>query len=179
MAAARSSAVLKRAATTAGELLRRQHFSSVVAIHRPRDFYCDDSEGEESAVYQHTLKFQRPSTLKQHQLLHNSVSLIGKIDCPFKRANTKNGSFGVYTLLSVSASSQFRPSFKWDSNSTSICILIILAISWMIVWEVSMLYFWWCVQSYAEDVGCNGGSVNGAFEMEWLGICLRSVGIIH
>lgn len=131
MAAASSSAVLKRAATTAGELLRRQHFSSVVAIHRPRDFYCDDSEGEESAVYQHTLKFQRPSTLKQHQLLHNSVSLIGKIDCPFKRANTKNGSFGVYTLLSVSASSQFRPSFK------------VMLKMWGAMAEVSMEHLKW------------------------------------
>ncbi|WMV27501.1 hypothetical protein MTR67_020886 [Solanum verrucosum] len=121
-AAARSSAVFKRAASTAAQVLRHQNFSSAAAaadIHRPGDFYCDDSEGEESAVYQHTLKFQRPSTIKQHQLLHNSVSLIGKIDYPFKRVNTKNGSFGVHTLLSVSGSSQSRSSFKvmlkmWD-----------------------------------------------------------------
>ncbi|KAH0680485.1 hypothetical protein KY285_021512 [Solanum tuberosum] len=121
-AAARSSAVFKRAASTAAQVLRHQNFSSAAAsadIHRQGDFYCDDSEGEESAVYQHTLKFQRPSTIKQHQLLHNSVSLIGKIDYPFKRVNTKNGSFGVHTLLSVSGSSQSRPSFKvmlkmWD-----------------------------------------------------------------
>lgn len=114
-AAACSSAVFKRAASTAAQILRHQHFSSAAAaaeIHRPGDFYCDDSEGEESAVYQHTLKFQRPSTIKQLQLLHNSVSLIGKIDYPFKRVNTKNGSFGVHTLLSVSGSSQSRPSFK-------------------------------------------------------------------
>ncbi|XP_055835676.1 protein OSB1, mitochondrial-like [Solanum dulcamara] len=114
-AAARSVAVFKRPASTAAQVLRHHHLSSTAAaaeIHRPGDFYCDDSEAEESAVYQHTLKFQRPSNIKQHQLLQNSVSLIGKIAYPFKRVNTRNGSFGVHTLLSVSASSQFRPSFK-------------------------------------------------------------------
>ncbi|KAJ8538038.1 hypothetical protein K7X08_014578 [Anisodus acutangulus] len=116
-------AAFKRAASSAGQILRHRHFSSSSAaeIHRPWDFYCDDSssEGEESAVYQHALKFQRPSTIKQHQFLHNSVSLIGKIDCPFKKINTTNGSFGLHTLLNVSATSQSRPSFKvmlkmWD-----------------------------------------------------------------
>lgn len=179
-AAAWSSAVFKRAASTAAQIIRHQHFSSAAAaaeIHRPGDFYCDGSEGEESAVYQHTLKFQRPSTIKQLQLLHNSVSLIGKIDYPFKRVNTKNGSFGVHTLLSVSGSSQSRPSFKWDSNFTTIYKLITITISRVIVWEILTNFN--TLQSYVEDVGWNGGSVNGAFEIKWPGICLGSFGIIH
>ncbi|XP_060199512.1 protein OSB1, mitochondrial-like [Lycium barbarum] len=117
-AAARSLAIFK----TAAQNLRHRHFSSAAAaIHRPWDFYCEDSssEGEESAVYQHVLKFQRPSTIKQHQFLHNSVSLIGNIECPLRRIKTRNGSFGLHTLLNVSASSQTHPSFKvmlkmWD-----------------------------------------------------------------
>ncbi|MCD7469124.1 Single-strand binding protein [Datura stramonium] len=120
-ATSRSLAVFKRAASSAAQILRQQHFSSAAAaaIRQPWDFYCDDNEGEESAVYQHTLKFQRPSTIKQDRVLHNSVSLIGKIDSPIRRVNTRNGSFGLHTFLNVSASSQSRPSFKvmlkmWD-----------------------------------------------------------------
>ncbi|XP_016491024.1 protein OSB1, mitochondrial isoform X1 [Nicotiana tabacum] len=115
-AAARSLSIFKRAA----QFRRHQHFSSSSAAnHGPWDFYYGDSEGEESAVYQHALKFQRPSTIKQHQVLHNSVSLIGKIDSPFRRINTTNGAFGLHTFLNVSASSHSRPSFKvmlkiWD-----------------------------------------------------------------
>ncbi|CAN4122740.1 unnamed protein product [Withania somnifera] len=119
-AAARSiAAVFKRAASSAAQFLRHHSSSSEAAIHRPRNFYCEDIEGEESVVCQHALKFQRPSTIKKQQVLHNSISLIGRIDYPFKRVNTRNGSFGLHTILSVSASSQFRPSLKvmlkmWD-----------------------------------------------------------------
>ncbi|KAM3304831.1 protein OSB1, mitochondrial isoform X1 [Capsicum chacoense] len=149
-AAVRSLSKFKRAISSAAQILQHRHFSSADAatavINPPGNFYYDDSEGEESAVYQHTLKFQRPSTIKQQRVLHNSVSLIGKIDLPFRRVNTRNGAFGVHTFLSVSASSQFRPSFK------------VMLKMWDEMGEVSMehlkpkdlIYVWGHLRSYTK-----------------------------
>ncbi|CAA0811893.1 Protein OSB1- mitochondrial [Striga hermonthica] len=61
----------------------------------------DSSDGE-STVYKEALKLQRPSTIRYDERLVNSVSLIGRIFRPLQKCKSK--SFGVYTTLSVSAS---------------------------------------------------------------------------
>ncbi|CAH9054242.1 unnamed protein product [Cuscuta europaea] len=95
-------------------------FSISAATQRARNFFSDDTHSEESAVYKHTLKFQKPSTIPHTPKIHNSVSCIGTVDFPLERINTPSGSFGVHTFLSVSTSILFKPSFKiklkmWDN----------------------------------------------------------------
>ncbi|CDP16315.1 unnamed protein product [Coffea canephora] len=83
-------------------------------------FSEDDSETETSPVYNHALKFQRPSTIIYggYSQPANSVSLIGTIQLPLKRIQ-KFDRFGVYTMLNVQACPKSKNTFRimlkmWD-----------------------------------------------------------------
>ncbi|KAF8377501.1 hypothetical protein HHK36_030882 [Tetracentron sinense] len=79
-------------------------FSSSSAVSpRFSNLFSDDSEGG-SSVYRHALKFQRPTTMKWKEQLRNSVSFIGSVDRPVQICASRNGRFGVYTLLEVRTS---------------------------------------------------------------------------
>ncbi|RAL47295.1 hypothetical protein DM860_013260 [Cuscuta australis] len=87
--------------------------SSAAATPRARNFFSDGIDGEESAVYKHTLKFQKPSTITRAPKIYNSVSFIGTADFPLTRFNTHGGaSFGLHTFLNVSTSSACKNPFK-------------------------------------------------------------------
>ncbi|PKI45461.1 hypothetical protein CRG98_034116 [Punica granatum] len=88
--------------TTPSSLGRFLPFSSSA---RPRPASCFSADepdgGSSSAVYEHALKFQRPTVIKWQPRLENKASLIGTVQFPLKRVATRNGSFGVHTVLSV------------------------------------------------------------------------------
>ncbi|KAK9270303.1 hypothetical protein L1049_025881 [Liquidambar formosana] len=88
-------------------------FSSASAANpRPSNFFSGDSEGG-SAVYRHTLKFQRPTTMKWRKNFFNSVSFIGSVDRPLEvQARRTDGRLGVYTLLSVQTSRDSNRTFR-------------------------------------------------------------------
>ncbi|XP_020238246.1 protein OSB1, mitochondrial isoform X2 [Cajanus cajan] len=64
-----------------------------------------------SAVYRHALKFQRPATIWWTPRLENTASFIGSVTREPVRVNTRNGRFGVYTLLNVRRSNQSNSSY--------------------------------------------------------------------
>ncbi|KAF7141207.1 hypothetical protein RHSIM_Rhsim06G0033100 [Rhododendron simsii] len=70
---------------------------------KPHQFFSDDAAEGGSSVYRHTLKFQRPSTIKWRKELFNSVSFIGTVDRPPKQVKSVIG-FGAYTLINVKTS---------------------------------------------------------------------------
>ena len=94
-------------------------------------FSEDDSETETSPVYNHALKFQRPSTIiyggnsvnsrplnlewpcsSQYQKQPaNSVSLIGTIERPLKRIQNFDR-YGVHTMLNVQACPKSKNTFR-------------------------------------------------------------------
>ncbi|RVW50478.1 Protein OSB1, mitochondrial [Vitis vinifera] len=78
------------------------HFSSSSAANpSARRFVSDDLSADGSSIYRHTLKFQRPTTIKWCDRFHNSVSFIGSVDRPLERRYTINGYLYVYTVLHV------------------------------------------------------------------------------
>lgn len=83
-----------------------RHYCALVSPQTQRkwSFFSDESEGK-SSVYEHALKFQRPSSIKYRRALANSVSLIGTLVRDLKRVNSRNR-FGVHAVLRVEASSQ-------------------------------------------------------------------------
>ncbi|XP_062019167.1 protein OSB1, mitochondrial-like [Rosa rugosa] len=95
-------------------------YSSSAANPRFSDSFFEDEEG--SGVYQHKLKFQRPTTIQRRQNPGpvNSASFIGSVILPLRVANTGHGGrFGVHTLLSVRNCPQSDSSFRillkmWD-----------------------------------------------------------------
>lgn len=78
---------------------------------KPPNHFSNDELQSGSAAYRHALKFQKPSVIKWHRHLANSVSLIGTIAFPLKRVDTRGGSFGVYTKLSVQSSRNANRAF--------------------------------------------------------------------
>ncbi|GAV77719.1 SSB domain-containing protein [Cephalotus follicularis] len=89
-------------------------FSSSATSHpRFSNFFCDNiGASSGSQVYKKALKSQPPTKISWQNHLENSVSFIGSVARPLRITNTKNGSFGVYTLLRVNNAA--------DSNSFSI-----------------------------------------------------------
>lgn len=78
------------------------HFSSSSAANpSARRFVSDDLSADGSSIYRHTLKFQRPTTIKWCDRFHNSVSFIGSVDRPLERRYTIHGDLHVYTMLHV------------------------------------------------------------------------------
>ncbi|XP_071733260.1 protein OSB1, mitochondrial-like [Rutidosis leptorrhynchoides] len=72
-----------------------------------------------SIIYQHTLKTQRPNTIRPRKHLANSVSFIGTVNSPLKSFTASNGLQSVYTQLKVeypSNSNKFMTIFldMWD-----------------------------------------------------------------
>ncbi|KAL2504175.1 Protein OSB1 [Abeliophyllum distichum] len=96
-------------ALPAFSVIFRQFSSSSALIRRVWTLFPEETESEDpdcgSSVYKRALKYQRPVTVQYDANLHNSVSLIGTIDLPFKQINTTDGTFGVHTVLNVKASS--------------------------------------------------------------------------
>lgn len=88
-------------------------FSSRPAAANPRfpNSFSDEAPGI-SSVYRHALKFQRPTTIHPSGVPKNSASFIGTVLRPPKVLNTKDGKFGVYTVLNVETSPQRNYSFR-------------------------------------------------------------------
>ncbi|KAL5558185.1 hypothetical protein UlMin_034396 [Ulmus minor] len=105
-------------------LLSRQSFapfcfSSAAANPNSTNSSSDQDEGG-SAVYRHSLKFQRPKSVHWRLDLWNSVCFIGTVMNPLKVLNDDdNRRFGVWTLLNVRGSPRSNGSFRillqmWD-----------------------------------------------------------------
>ncbi|XP_048332537.1 protein OSB1, mitochondrial isoform X2 [Ziziphus jujuba] len=64
-------------------------------------------------VYQHVLKFQRPTTIGWQQVAkNNSASFIGTVLLPLDVIKSNNSKFGVHTLLDVRTSPQLSHGFR-------------------------------------------------------------------
>ncbi|KAK4490358.1 hypothetical protein RD792_001034 [Penstemon davidsonii] len=101
-------------AAAAASNYSRLFSSSAALIRRPWTYLSDDSElsDGESSVYKRALKLKPPSTVIYNETFHNSVSLIGVIDLPFKEINTARGGFGVHTFLRVRTSTDTCRHFR-------------------------------------------------------------------
>ncbi|XP_004291937.1 PREDICTED: protein OSB1, mitochondrial-like [Fragaria vesca subsp. vesca] len=96
-------------------------YSSSAANPRFSNSFSDEDE-EDSGVYQHKLKFQRPTTIQRRENPGpvNSASFIGSVSLPLRVKNTAHGGrFGVHTFLTVrnwpQSESTFRILLKmWD-----------------------------------------------------------------
>ncbi|KAL3510481.1 hypothetical protein ACH5RR_029882 [Cinchona calisaya] len=108
------------------------HPSTTTTTRKRWSCFSDEipEESETSSVYNHALKFQRPSTIKygdnsvNNRSLNlqwpsastytkqpvNSVSLIGTVVFPLKRVQ-KPDEFGVHTVLRVQTSPRSKSSF--------------------------------------------------------------------
>ncbi|KAK9129618.1 hypothetical protein Sjap_010105 [Stephania japonica] len=85
-------------------------FSTATNPRFPNAFDSGSGSGsDESAVYRQKLLFQRPTTIRWHDRLCNSVSFIGRVLFPLKRVNSEV--LGVHTMLQVEAYSG-SPSFR-------------------------------------------------------------------
>ncbi|MCD7460522.1 Single-strand binding protein [Datura stramonium] len=132
-ATSRSLAVFKRAASSAAQILRQQHFSSAAAaaIRQPWDFYCDDNEGEESAVYQHTLKFQRPVMLKMwDEIAEVSMEHLKPYDLVYVR-----GHLGSYTKADENGKHRMRYQIPYTGHPNSLHVLE----TWAFVKEINFV----------------------------------------
>ncbi|KAL3845188.1 hypothetical protein ACJIZ3_002591 [Penstemon smallii] len=126
-------------AAAAASNYSRLFSSSAAPIKRSWINLSDDSEVSdgESSVYKRALKLKPPSTVKYNETLHNSVSLIGVIDLPFKEINTAGGGFGVHTFLRVKASTD---TYRYFSRCGEIGLLSMDFISHILIRV--MLKFW-------------------------------------
>lgn len=119
MKAHRFSTLIRNATGFSHRRLSLAPFSlSSAASPTPPKFFADDGEGGRE-IYRNTLKFQRPTTIEWREQLVNSVSFIGRVNRPLKIIDTRNGSFGVHTVLSVRAFPQSNRTFMvqlmmWD-----------------------------------------------------------------
>ncbi|CAJ1972630.1 unnamed protein product [Sphenostylis stenocarpa] len=73
----------------------------------------DDTVSGCSAVYRHTLRFQRPATIRWSPRLENTASFIGSVTREPARINSKTGKVGVHTSLQFRRSNQPNSSFCW------------------------------------------------------------------
>ena len=76
-------------------------------------FFDDDEQG--SGVYQHKLKFQRPTTIHRRENPGpvNSASFIGSVSLPLRVTSTGHGGgFGVHTFLTVRNCPQSDGTFR-------------------------------------------------------------------
>ncbi|OIW12059.1 hypothetical protein TanjilG_24483 [Lupinus angustifolius] len=80
--------------------------------------YFDDVVSDSSAVYSHTLKFQRPAIIQWSRKLENSASFIGTIMREPEIVISKSGNFGVYTVLKVQRSN--------EPNSSSFRVVLMM-----------------------------------------------------
>ncbi|KAK9165277.1 hypothetical protein Scep_000468 [Stephania cephalantha] len=85
-------------------------FFSTATNPRFPNAFDSGSEGDESTVYRQKLLFQRPTTIRRHNRLCNSVSFVGRVLVPLKRVSCSRD-FGVHTVLQVE-SSRGSPSFR-------------------------------------------------------------------
>ncbi|KVH98343.1 protein OSB1, mitochondrial [Cynara cardunculus var. scolymus] len=77
---------------------------------RSRSLFFDDpgEPGTGSLVYRHTLKTQRPSTIRWQKELTNSASFIGRVYTPVKTFTTRDGKLVANTLLRVESPSDSK-----------------------------------------------------------------------
>ncbi|KAB1220396.1 hypothetical protein CJ030_MR3G009856 [Morella rubra] len=68
--------------------------------HISTNYFIDD-DGGGCAVYWHSLKFQRPATIKLRMQLVNSVSFFGYVDHPMKIINARTAFALAFTLCSL------------------------------------------------------------------------------
>ncbi|XP_031097553.1 protein OSB1, mitochondrial-like [Ipomoea triloba] len=146
MEATRLPALFRTAVSNASPFSKLRFFSSPsAATQRAWQFYSDDADSTESAVYKHALKFQQPSTVQIKPHIHNSVSLIGTVDRPFRRFNTADGSLGGQTWLSVSTTSVSRP-FKIKLKMWGdIAELSMVHLKWN-----DLIYVWGYLKSFVK-----------------------------
>lgn len=95
---------------------------------RSRPLFSDDpvERGTVSVVYRHTLKTQRPTTIRWQNELENSASFIGTVDSPLKTFTTSTGILCAYTRLKLqppSRSKKFLTIFlnMWE-DMAELCI---------------------------------------------------------
>ncbi|KAK4797100.1 hypothetical protein SAY86_029426 [Trapa natans] len=93
-------------------------FPRALSDARPRPAGCFSSGELDgcSAVYRHALKSKNPTVIRWKPELVNKVSLIGTILFPLKQFATRNGSFGVHTVLSVQADPHTSRAFRMRLN---------------------------------------------------------------
>ncbi|KAK1427374.1 hypothetical protein QVD17_16057 [Tagetes erecta] len=66
--------------------------------HQPHILFSSSSEPG-SIIYQHTLRTQRPSTIRFQKELQNSASFIGTVNSPVKSFTARDGTLCVHTRL--------------------------------------------------------------------------------
>ena len=103
--------------------------TSLGSTPKSANVFEDGAEGG-SAVYQHALKFQRPTVIKLQKQLKNTVSLIGSVSRELQVMKSKRR-FGVYTSLDVQNPNKSKRSFR---------LVLLLAIYQHLVTEEEL--FW-------------------------------------
>ena len=94
------------------------HFSSSCAQNPgARRFVSDELNTDGSSIYRHALKFQRPTTMRWSDQLHNSINLIGSVDHPLERGNSVKGDPYVYTILHVKPLREARRDVRLNTMS--------------------------------------------------------------